>query len=588
MPYKELRLEDAIEFIRNQEISLYPFDFICEDAAERLGDYEGRLCLDGISEISPESIAHLSKHRGFLSLAIEYISEYGAWELWTHQGAVELNCLKEIPTTAGHIALLLHMSRNLKVLRLNGLTSVSVITAGLLAMHDGKIELKNLRVLQDTNLARKFASQSGDLTLQLKEISDEAAGLLASKKEGGIYLPELESVTPGQGIGFARLLKKMGRSNKKVVFESLGSLTDESAKALSKAKCQVDLIGLEFFGDSSGHLALAQKLANQSPHVDLPNVRVLGKEACKILLGNSRLFTLGIRKFNKIGSEFFSGYNGTLHLNQVKSITSDALGQILGDCREVSLGLTSLSTELAKVLVRHRVALSIPYVKTLSQKTARILADMEAPILSLNGLQCLSGPGHVALARKLALQPETVLLGGLEKIDSECAATLSMSIGNPVELPKLLALPDSSGHVALAKYMADSFYQLRFESLRHLGEAAARALASGKTGSISFGSPQFELTEKVAVALAPLKNTLSFAVIGISASVAKALAAHQGDLELNGIHYLDLQCAEILATHGDHSIELNGLQGIAPDARAALEAHEGPFSICGFDRYGNP
>jgi hypothetical protein len=167
-------------------------------------------------------------------------------------------------------------------------------------------------------------------------------------------------------------------------------------------------------------------------------------------------------------------------------------------------GLTELSDDAAAALASHSGRLDLSRLTTLSDAAAEALWPHDGP-LWLNRLSTLSD----AAARSLAQHRGPLSLEGLETLSSTAAGSLAKHSGL-IRVKHLRSLPDTPGHVAFAKKIAQDKH-LWLDGLQSLEASIAAALAKHR-GMISLDGIQ----------------TLSDAAV-------EALSEHKGKLYLQGL-----------------------------------------------------
>jgi hypothetical protein len=257
--------------------------------------------------------------------------------------------------------------------------------------------------------------------------------------------------------------------------------------------------------------------------------------------------------------------------------------------------LTTLTPEVAEVLVKHEGALSFNGLTEISPETAAVLAK-HAPSkafgyadLRLNGLKTLSPMA----AEALATHQGKVLLHSLEKLDSvPLAQKLARQWG---ELR--LGVQDLSPQIAaeLAKHRGTeedktrpgvTFRRqdgaasvLRIDNITSLSPETAEALAAHE--GVLVLNDLTSLPPAVAASLAKrvgnskTKRTGTLVLNGLetlSTESATALAAFTGELVLKAIAELTPETAAALAQHKGR-LHLTGLVKLSPETRAALQGH---------------
>jgi hypothetical protein len=217
--------------------------------------------------------------------------------------------------------------------------------------------------------------------------------------------------------------------------------------------------------------------------------------------------------------------------------------------------LTSLSPEVAAVLVKPAVGLSFNGLADLSPETAKVLATHAASThhgyadLRLNGLKRLSPEAAEALAAHQGM----VLLYGLETLDS----------------------------VPLARKLARQWGELRL-ALKKLSPEIAAELAKHRGTEVTKGEgPQHRIDRAVSVLRIDRLRSLT-------PETAEALSAHEGVLVLNDLATLDPQVAAALAKRvGNRKLNrpgtlvLNGLPRISVKAAEELAKFSGELVLKG-------
>lgn len=247
--------------------------------------------------------------------------------------------------------------------------------------------------------------------------------------------------------------------------------------------------------------------------------------------------------------------------------------------------LTTLTPEVAEVLVKIERPLSFNALTELSPETAAILAQhsparksggLEAktgsPDLRLNGIKQLSAPAAEALA---AHQGE-LLLHPLEKLDS--IALAQKFAREPGELR--LGLKELSPAIAveLAKNRGEEVYRTNSRSSRQDGAASILRLDNLET-----------LTPEAAEALAKhegilVLNGLTTLQPAVATSLAKRIGNHKGarkgTLVLNGLPSISTESATALTAFPGELV-LKAITELSPETAAALAQHKGRLHLTG-------
>ena len=240
--------------------------------------------------------------------------------------------------------------------------------------------------------------------------------------------------------------------------DSLTSLSDATAKVLSKHKGDLSLNGLKILSDSPAHVALAKKLASQELELALDDLISLSDTAALALSKHKGGLSLnGLKILNdSIGhvalAKKLVRHEDDLYLSGLQTLYRPHDCNTIPKNYEDGLylsGLQSLSEGAASALSKHKGNLSFRNLTTLGDGAAKALSEHEGN-LYLEYLQNLTDSiGHVALAKKLASQKISLCLYGLTSLSDAGAEALSKCEGD-LNLSGLKSLSDA-GAKALAK-----------------------------------------------------------------------------------------------------------------------------------------
>jgi hypothetical protein len=268
--------------------------------------------------------------------------------------------------------------------------------------------------------------------------------------------------------------------------------------------------------------------------------------------------------------------------------------------------LTTLTPEVAEVLVQYEGALSFNGLTDLSPEVAAVLAKHPPgkgfgfADLRLNGLKVISPQA----AEALAAHPGKVLLYALEKLDSlPLAQKLTRQWGElrlgiselsaPIaaELAKHRGTEEDKTRPGVIFRRQDGAASvLRLDNLESLTPDAAEALAAHEGVLVLNGLSA--LPPAVAASLArrvgnsnavrangssvTAKRTGTLVLNGLeqlSTESATALSAFTGELVLKAVTELTPDTAAALAKHPGR-LHLTGLTRLSPESHAALQAHK--------------
>jgi hypothetical protein len=221
----------------------------------------------------------------------------------------------------------------------------------------------------------------GDFSLDsLTSLSDATAKVL-SKHKGDLSLNGLKIL--GDSPGHVALAKKLASQELELALDDLISLSDTAALALSKHKGGLSLNGLKILNDSIGHVALAKKLASHEDGLYLSGLQSLSDAAAAAL--SKHKGNLSFRNLTTLGdgaAKALSKHKGNLYLEYLQNLT-DSIGHVA----------------LAKKLAGQKISLCLYGLTSLSDGAAEALSNCEGD-LNLSGLKNLSDAGAQALARK--------------------------------------------------------------------------------------------------------------------------------------------------------------------------------------------
>ena len=377
-------------------------------------------------------------------------------------------------------------------LNISGLKTLSTGTAKALSMHEGYLTLDGLKSLSD-GAAEALSMHKGEMVLcELKSLSNTPghialAGKLASQEELDLF--GLTSLSDDAAVVLSKLKGYLNLGG-------LKSLSDGAAKSLSKHEGELNLGSLENLSNSLGHVAVAEKIANQDGMLDLG----------------------GLVNLSGGAAEALSKHKGELGLSGLESL-SDTAAEALSKCKcELDLrSLASLSDAAAEALSKYKGRLNFENIKSLSDAAANSLSKHKGE-LDLRELKSLSdSPGHVALAKKLASQKGYLCLSGLASLSDAAAVALSKHDGG-----------------------------LNFYGLKSLSDVAAEAFS--KCNGYLDLSGLASLSDSAAQAFSKHKRDLHLnSLKSLSDAGAEALSKCEGDLNLSGLKSLSDTGAKALA-----------------------------------------
>lgn len=245
--------------------------------------------------------------------------------------------------------------------------------------------------------------------------------------------------------------------------------------------------------------------------------------------------------------------------------------------------LTTLTPEVAEVLVKHEGALSFNGLTELSPETAAVLAK-HAPgkgfgsaDLRLNGLKTLSPKA----AEALSAHPGKVLLYSLEKLDSiPLAQKLTRQWG---ELR--LGVRELSPTIAaeLAKHRGNEEDKTRPGVIFRRQDGAASVLRLDEITSLSPETAEALAAHEGVLVLNDLTTLPPAVAAALAKRVGNSKTKRSGTLVLNGLETLSTESATALSAFTGELV-LKGLTELTPATAAALAKHPGRLHLTGLTK----
>ena len=567
---------------------------ITPEVAEVLAEFQGEFLILGLTTLEPETAKALAKSRAgtvwlhsltqminesaeaiakvpghlVLSGLVELNSVPLAQKLAQRPGALSFPYLKQITREIAGA-----LGRNPRSLTLAALTDVSPEVQDKLAETVGALTLPNLKSLDSLPLTKKLAAgfASSVLLPAIKTLSAEQANEIASVKRpfflGGSFLPlsvmteEVATVfakNPAAGrleLGVGSIsepsLKILVQSQLSIVLREVDSLSDEQVRILATA---ADSAPGGPFGTQTkisqpklktlDSPLLAKALLRCSS--DFGGVTRISRGAAaalaEVVYPNGRVrvlppYSLSFPSLEELPPEtarlLMTRPWSAISLPALKDVSPETLRSIVRQTSGLTLGLTTLSPELASAFGEMASnegdlgggTLALPYLTELSPEAARIL------VTSLNRGTEVPTWGGLTKAPQL-------FLGG------RVPGGLSFKGSSPPLTPELAA--------ELAKYRG----RLSIAGLQELSPQSAASL-------VPYRGPRLELSGPATDRLSP--------------ETAAALAKFPGTLDMP-LRVLDsVPLAEKFARQS--SRVLDGLEGISGGAIPAYVKYNGFFTL---------
>jgi len=387
----EIFLEDS------SSMDLSTYTEITDEAAKLLAGYEGDLALGGLNEISEKCAEHLGAHVGEIILwGLASISEKTAEHLAKVKGNLYLDGINEISLLCAK-ALSQHSNG---VLSLRGLQKINEDTAKALAAHLGEgLLLDGLSEITE-RIGVELVSTNGDLFLNgVTKISDPIARTLAFR-QGGITMESLNvellsnvasyllfvNQGPGTVKKVYRKVSEVPNGNFKLksavltkdiaaemvqngfpredIMEEFTSLEDCAAEEFGKIKdqaCELKLIGLKKLSEKNAE-ALSRFQGN---YLSINTEEISDKAVETLLQGLKCEFCLGNEKITESVANILKTFKGPV----------------------LYLGITEISASCAKALAEFRGSLQLNQLKNIPSEALEQFANHSGPELLLNGFE---------------------------------------------------------------------------------------------------------------------------------------------------------------------------------------------------------
>lgn len=314
--------------------SLYlrSFKTLSEEEAAILGKKTYDLVLSGLTDLSPTAASNFVSRKGVLDLSgITHIKDELAMALSRCVGPLQLDGLKELGNTPGHVALAKKLAATRYFYGLPSLETMSDEVAAMFAnLYEDRLGLH-----------------------KISHLSDGAAAALSQYK-GHLYLMAL--VEFKESPGHIALAKQIVKKTYSYGLPSLKILPLSVALILSKAKTSLYLPALENISD------------------DIAKAFAKGK--------GGKLGLQGLKSLSDVAAAAFSKYDGDLVLSGLETISDTAAAHLSTHKGNLFLsGLTTLSDAAAESLSRYQRFLDLTGLKNASEKSFALLRSKDNILL---------------------------------------------------------------------------------------------------------------------------------------------------------------------------------------------------------------
>lgn len=322
------------------EINLYGLNEISPKVANKLGKKSGTLLLNGLNTISLEVAKELANHSdGYLSLdGLESIDEDIAEAMAKHTGGwLSLDGLSEVSEVVAEK--LITSSDELRL----GLTKISDSVARVLASFSGNLIMEKLSIEEISNLAAYLLSQAG---------FDDGWDTSKLCLKSTVLTKEIAHEMVQNGFPREDIMEKF-TSLEECAAEEFGKIKDQA--------CELKLIGLKKLSEKS-----AEALSRFQGNYLSINPEEISDQAIETLLQGLKCeFCLGNEKIT----------------DSVANILKTFKGPVL------YLGITEISASCAKALADFRGSLHLNHLKNIPSEALEEFANYSGPELLLNGFE---------------------------------------------------------------------------------------------------------------------------------------------------------------------------------------------------------
>lgn len=496
-----------------------------DTAAYYLSEYRGSLFLEGILNLSDNTIKILSEHKVLkeecenyfngLSLGLKHLSDNAAKFLSSYQGDLSLG-IKHLSDNAAK-----YLSSHQGNLSFPNLETLSNSAAESLSQHAGGLILPSLRNISENALLHIKTKKTHKVNVDVFEddfvsilnIPPEKIVLHAIKfltKEEAEYL--CNSISPNLNLDYLKHISEeiaeiFGNFNGDLSFYSLKFISPKVAKALGNHKFKLNL------GFESLPLDVADGLSNHSGGIILRSLSAISDKSAEAL-GRTKggLCLDSLLEVSEQGLKLLSNHDGDLNLDRLKTISdlaSEALGRHEGGCLYLN-GIKSLSNTSALNLSLHKGGMFLGGIKELKNFPGHIalacsLSTQKHEILYLNELKILeSGP-----AKFLSNYKGELMLNHLNYLSDEAALELTAFKGKGLYLKGLKNPSDS-----LLQILSNCKCNLHLSSLKILTINGAKSL-SNHEGKLFLNNYDLKMSDEA----------------------AKFLSKHDDDIILYDLHF---------------------------------------------------
>jgi hypothetical protein len=501
---------------------------------------------------------------------------------------------------------------------LKGLASLSPRAAFELSKSRGKLNLSGLKKISQ-KIAGILADTQSKLVLGLEKINSKVAAALANYRGERLTLGKFSSIGPDVAKAFmffpgilefeirnldqktAAILAACDGDIRITFLGRLDHLESFWIRDLANSQCIIPMLGLS---------TVDKEIQKDSFSLEFCDYLRITPEAAQELANkkaDSHVCLELVTQVPESTADSLGRLDGAINLFGMRKIPPLVLERLVGNGAGLRLMMDLLDEPDAKILARHNGSIEFWGLRSLTARTAQILAKTKAS-LSFPDLSVI--PDDVAT--ELSAHEHTLSFKNLLEISLFGAKMLARNIGetlvnfqtqakgNPSEgavwlacnidefqcnWQKIIELPDSPiFEYFVEKIIGSKPEELDFSRLRTLGPRCAKILARFN-GPIQLRWMEV-LHREIAIAFSSHRGKLLLDNLKVlEVGTAKALALHRhGEISLNGLVNLDQECALALSQL-KNTLRLDGLKEISDGVAEALARHSrGGLSLNGLER----
>ncbi len=501
---------------------------------------------------------------------------------------------------------------------LGNLTRLTPRVAMGLSLSNVKLDLSGIKKLGPV-IAKILATSQAELILGLESLNANVAYILATYRGHGLTLGKFTKLGPEIArafVNFPGILKfeiqYLDNETAAILAEATGHIQIQFSGRLEHLENEgmQTLVNNQCVKPYLGAATVIQELNNSGCSVEFCDYLRISPEAAEELKNKNANALVCLEMVNRLSSKVATSLaklnDGKINLFGMRTVPLAVLEKLAGKGIDLRFMMDKLDRKKAEVIRMHQGSLEFWGLTQIPVDVARVLCHTQAQ-LSFPNLRTVPDD----LAVELSAHGNDLHLGELLEITMFGAKLIASKPGNIfVKFPRRAESIPSEGAIWLACHCEDAdpnWYlvsqlldtpvqqvfakklvelksgELNLYHLQVLEPKCAGILSTFK-GPIKFWT-MHHLSAEVAGAFSNHKGALTFDNIkSIKSEVAIELARHRhGELSLNGIADIDLECAQSLAKL-PNTLRLDGLKEIRDEVAEALSKHvKGGLSLNGLE-----